>query len=98
MDVPKSLVVNTDSGMPTAVVSWQQPSATENSGEPVTIFSNFNSGDTFPIGVTTVTFTATDTSGNANSARFTITVTGKMFLEQRYSFKSFITKFALLSL
>ena len=98
MNVPKGLVVNTDSGMPTTVVSWQQPSATENSGEPVTISSNFNSGDTFPIGITTVTFTATDSSGNANSATFAITVTGKMFLEQRYSFNSFKAIFALLSL
>ena len=64
--------------MPTAVVSWRQPSATDNSGEQVTISSNFNSGDTFPIGVTTVTFTATDTSANEESATFTITVTGKV--------------------
>ena len=78
MNVPESIVVNTDPGMPTAVASWQQPSATDNSGEPVTISSNFNSGDTFPIGITTVTYTATDTSGNEESATFTITVSGKI--------------------
>ena len=78
MIVPESIVVNTDPGLPIAVVSWQHPSASDNSGEPVTITSNFNSGDTFPIGTTTVTYTATDTSGNAESATFTITVTGKI--------------------
>ena len=78
MDVPESLVVNTDPGMPTAVVSWQQPSAIENSGKSVTISSNFNSGDTFRIGITTVAYTVSDTSGNTESAMFTITVTGKI--------------------
>ena len=78
LDVPEGLVVSTDPGLPTAVVSWQQPSATDNSGDPVTIASNFNSGDTFPIGITTVTYTATDTSGNEESATFTINVTGKI--------------------
>ena len=64
--------------MPTAVVSWHQPSATDNSGESVTITSNFNSGDTFPIGITNITYTATDTSENEESATFTITVIGKI--------------------
>ena len=78
MDVPEGLVVNTDSGLPTAVVFWQKPSATDNSGDPLTIASNFNPGDSFPIGITTVTYTATDTSGNEEPAMFTITVTGKI--------------------
>ena len=77
IDVPESLSVHTDPGMSTAVVSWQQPSATDNSVEPVTITSNLNSGYMFSIGNTTVTFIATDTSGNEDSAMFTITVTGK---------------------
>ena len=79
MDVPKSLSVHTDLGLPTAVVSWQQPSATDNSGEPVTISSNFKSGDTFPIGITNVTYTATDASGNEEFATLTIIVIGKIF-------------------
>ena len=78
MNVPESLAVNTDPGMPTAVVSWQQPSATDNSDEPLTISSNFNSGDKFPIGITTITYTATDSSGNEESVMFTITVSGKI--------------------
>ena len=78
MDVPELLVVNTDPGLSTAVVSWHQPSATDNSGEPVTLNSNFNSGDKFPIGITTINYTATDTSGNEDSAMFTIAVTGKI--------------------
>ena len=41
----------------------------------VTISSNFNSGDTFPIGITKVAYTVSDTSGNTESAMFTITVT-----------------------
>ena len=78
MDVPESLIANTDPELPVAVVSWQQPSATDNSGEPVTITSNFNSGDTFPLGITNILYTATDKSGNKVSAMFTIFVSGKI--------------------
>ena len=77
-NVPENLVINTDPGLPTAVVSWQQPSATDNSGGSVTITSNFNSSDTFPIGITNVTYTATDTSGNEESAMFSITIIGEI--------------------
>ena len=79
MDVPESFLVSTDPRVPTAVVSWQQPSATDNSGGTVTISSNFNSGDIFSIGKTNVTYTATDASGNEESASFTITVIGRNF-------------------
>ena len=89
MDVPERLVVYTDPGLPTAVASWDQPSTVDNSGEPVTISSNFYSGDRFPIGITNVTYTATDTSGNEKSAMFTITVTGKIPLTSGSCFLDF---------
>ena len=43
----------------TAVVTWTPPTATDNFGVP-TLTSTPNSGDTFPIGNNTVTYTATD--------------------------------------
>ena len=78
INVPENLVINTDRGLPTAVVSWQQPSARDNSFGSVTITSNFNPGDRFPIGKTNITYTATDMSGNEQSAMFSITVIGEI--------------------
>ena len=60
----------------TAIVSWTPPTATDNSGS-VTLIGSHNPGDSFPIGNTTVTYTATDLSGNQATASFNVTVTGK---------------------
>ena len=38
-------------------------------------FGDATSGDIFPVGTTTVTYTASDIHGNVNTASFTITVT-----------------------
>ena len=57
------------------VVTFPLPSATDNAGPP-TVTCSPASGTTFPLGVTTVTCTATDAAGNSASASFTVTVTG----------------------
>ena len=51
---------------------------TDNSGS-VTLTSNYQPGDAFPIGETYVVYTATDPSGNLMTLMFTLTVQG-MFL------------------
>src|SRR5207302_43607 len=43
-------------------------------GEPLTPTFNFPSGTTFPLGVTTIITSATDSLGNSASSAFTITV------------------------
>ena len=40
-----------------------------------TLSSTNNPGDTFPVGITTVTYTATDGATNTQTASFTVTVT-----------------------
>ncbi len=57
-----------------AVVTWVAPSATDNC-PGVTINGNYASGDVFPVGVTTVNYTATDVAGNTALCSFNITVT-----------------------
>src|SRR5690606_31461246 len=56
-----------------AVVNFTAPVAADNC-----ILASFNgshnSGDRFPVGTTTVTYTATDGTGNTATASFTITV------------------------
>lgn len=71
--MPGNISVNNDSGSCGAVVTWTAPSITDNCS--VTATSNYNSGDQFPVGTTTVTYAAVDPSGNTASASFDITVT-----------------------
>ncbi|HSP28773.1 MAG TPA: Ig-like domain-containing protein [Ilumatobacteraceae bacterium] len=56
-------------------VSYEPPAASDNSGAPPTVVCVPASGSTFPLGVTTVTCTATDGAGNTASSSFTVTVT-----------------------
>jgi HYR domain len=63
------------------VATWIPPVATDactpccQPGTPQqTITGNFAPGATFPVGVTTVTYTATDLSGNTSTCVFTVTV------------------------
>ncbi|HGY92166.1 MAG TPA: HYR domain-containing protein, partial [Planctomycetes bacterium] len=65
--------VVTDPGICMATVSWTPPTATDNC-PGVSLTSNFNPGDLFPVGTTTVTYTATDGSGNTASCSFTVMV------------------------
>ncbi|XP_076471369.1 uncharacterized protein LOC143301165 [Babylonia areolata] len=56
-------------------VTWASPTVTDNSGETVDITSDVVPGSPFVAGVTYVTYTATDTSGNTGTCRFSVTVT-----------------------
>ncbi|MBN2166455.1 MAG: HYR domain-containing protein [Marinilabiliaceae bacterium] len=71
--LPDNIIVNNDEGQSYATVSWAMPTAIDNVGVD-SIGSDYVSGCQFPIGTTTVTYTASDTSGNSTSASFTITV------------------------
>lgn len=57
-----------------AVVSWPEPSASDNCAIANTVKSH-NPNDEFPIGVTSVTYTATDVNGNSATCTFEVTVT-----------------------
>ena len=71
-----NLTVNTEFGQPYAVVTWDEPdTVTDNSGS-FTLTSNYQSGDTFPIGSTDVKCIATDKSGNSAAIEFVVTVKG----------------------
>eukprot|EP00057_Strongylocentrotus_purpuratus_P002521 XP_003724684.1 PREDICTED: hyalin isoform X1 [Strongylocentrotus purpuratus] len=56
-----------------AVVRWAVPTATDDSGE-VFLSSTHSVGDYFPLGNTTVTYTATDRIGLETNCSFTVTV------------------------
>ena len=72
VNCPLPIVENSDPGQCGAVVTF---SAAANDNCPgATIIYSHISGSFFPAGVTTVTATATDASGNTASCQFTITV------------------------
>ena len=66
----------TDSGIATGTVSWTAPTATDNSGTQ-TLTSTHNPGDSFPVGTTTVTYTAIDADGNTATCTFDVVVNGE---------------------
>ncbi len=57
-----------------AVATWTAPTATDNCGV-ASFNSNFSSGASFPIGLTTVTYTAYDKKNNKATCSFNVTVT-----------------------
>ena len=60
-------------GTPCQVVTWTEPTATDDSGVPPTVLQSHQSGECFPVGVTQVDYLFTDPSGNVATAQFTIT-------------------------
>ena len=63
-------------GQPTAVATWQHPSATDNSRDKLAVTCKPLSGSNFTIGQTLVTCEAVDSSGNNNACSFQIDVKG----------------------
>jgi hypothetical protein len=58
-----------------AVVTWTDPTATDNVDPSPSVSCSPSSGSTFPAGATVVTCTATDSSGNSASSTFVVSVT-----------------------
>lgn len=66
-------IIGNDVGMCSAVIFWASPSVADNCG--ASLSSNYTNGSAFPVGTSTVVFTAIDSAGNTDTASFTITVT-----------------------
>ena len=76
---PGSQTSPNDQGLATASVTWEEPTASDNSGS-VMLSATYDSGDAFPIGSTEVVYTATDSSGNTVECSFSIVVSGRLQL------------------
>ncbi|MBK8624415.1 MAG: HYR domain-containing protein [Saprospiraceae bacterium] len=72
---PANITVNVDVDLCASNVVYSTPIATD-CNNPVTVVrtSGIASGSIFPLGVSTIVFTATDRCGNTNTCSFTITV------------------------
>ncbi len=82
--VPSDITRSTGKDERTVKVTWAAPTATDNSRKTTTpkwVSSsptpNLTSGSDFPIGVTEVTYSATDSSGNKAEKSFTVTINDK---------------------
>ena len=73
-DMPANISLSNDLGICGAVATWTEPTASDNCGI-ASLTSTHDSGDTFAVGTTTVTYTATDVNGNSITDSFDITVT-----------------------
>ena len=72
-DVPKDMTLEATSA-DGAIATWDAPTASDLVDGPVDVSCDANSGDTFPLGETTVTVSATDAAGNTATKDFTVTV------------------------
>ena len=75
---PTNQSLETGLGLPTAVVNWTNPKATDNSRTKPTVTCNVESGSKFGIGETEVLCQAIDPAGNRATCVFTIKIVGKM--------------------
>ena len=73
LGMPASMTIENDPGVCGAVITWSEPSAQDNCGT-VSLSSDYNPGDLFPVGSTIVTYTALDQYGNSSSDSFTVVV------------------------
>ena len=78
--------VLSDEGKPTAMVMWDDPTASDNSGNVTHVTCDPMSGTNFTIGQTRVACEAVDGSGNDAECSFTVNVTG-IYSDRRTGFK-----------
>ena len=73
---PGDIVQATDPGRYIAIVTWEDPIITENSGKPPTVLVSPESGSDFPAGNSTVLVFAEDEQGNRANCTFNVEVIG----------------------
>lgn len=73
---PTDITENTPANSCDAAATWTIPTATDCDGNPATVTeqNGIAPGDVFPLGTTTVTYTAIDLLGNTATCQFTVTV------------------------
>lgn len=67
-------------GTTTAVVTWPEPTATDDSQIPPTLTQSHFPGSVFPLGTTTVSYIFVDPSGNQAILTFDVVVSRKCIL------------------
>ena len=77
LDCPENLEVSTDPSSSTATVDLPDPQTlSDNSGRDVTLSGNVPSQRILGLGLTAITYTATDFYGNEAQCTYSVTVKG----------------------
>ena len=71
-NIPNSIHVETNNGG--AIVNWEEPTASDNSGTANLVRKTREPGSYFPLGIHAVSYVFADPSNNAVSATFFVTV------------------------
>jgi gliding motility-associated-like protein len=71
--IPSDITMNAEPDRCGALVSWEPPEASDNCSIN-SFFGNYNPGDLFDVGTTTVTYIAEDQNSNTTSKSFNITI------------------------
>jgi HYR domain. len=71
---PPNIVRPNEPGKCSAVVTYANPTFADNCSATLSLVSGLSSGSTFPVGVATIVFRATDPAGNSSSCSFTVRV------------------------
>jgi hypothetical protein len=71
---PGDIEVDAAPGAPDAQVWWTEPTATDNLSGVASFTCTHTNGDRFPLGITLVTYVATDGAGNVSTCSFLIIV------------------------
>jgi hypothetical protein len=74
-NMPNNITYVASNGVCPAPITWGMPSASDNCGID-SFYSNYQSGHAFPVGTTTVVYTAKDKAGNTATSFFTVQVIG----------------------
>ena len=74
------LVVYAERGLFSAQVNWTQPVASDNSGVPLSVTSNYQPLQRFDQGTYVIVYTAVDQFRNEANCSFTVHVIGKNYL------------------
>ena len=70
---PQTSTYTVGFGTTSRVVTWTEPTATDNSGGQPTVIKSHQPGDSFHVGTTQVTYTFRDQSGNEAMCAFVVT-------------------------
>ena len=80
-DCPSNIPATISPGETSAIVTWDEPAAVDDSTGAVDVTKSHTPGFLFPVGDTQVTYTFTDSSMNSASCFFTVSVSGKIILK-----------------
>ena len=75
---PNDITTTLPAGQQSAIISWTEPTATDDSGLVPTRTSTHNPQTSFNVGTTLVTYTFIDNLGLTSTCTFNVIITGKI--------------------